>query len=103
MRDVEEHEIIAGNGKDVDAELEEKRKRRSFREETWFYYVRIVFLGFVSVLGLVVASSYVLHLILPESWRWLSSDQLSSLKDVTISIVTGALISQVTTYFLSKK
>lgn len=103
MRDVEEHEIIDGNGKDVDAELEEKRKRRSFSEETWFYYVRIIFLGFVSCLGLAIASSYILHLILSPSCHWLTQDQLANLKDLTISIVTGAIISQVTTYFLTKK
>lgn len=103
MRDLPVHEILEGNNQDVDSELEAKRKLRDFSEETWFYWVRVIALCLISLCGFAIVGTYILHLIFPEKWHWVTPSQLSSLKDLAITILTGAVISQATTYFLGKR
>ncbi len=84
-------------------QLKREQIQRDFREEGWFYWIRIGALLFIAVSGLLIVSSYILHLILPEKWHWLGSQQLQDAKGLAITIITGAIISQTTTYLLRKK
>lgn len=102
MRDVAEHEILDGNS-DVDSELDAKRKRRNYNEETWFYWVRVIALCLISLCGFAIVATYIWHLIISPSYHWVTPEQLANLKDLAITVITGAVISQTTTYFLRKK
>lgn len=92
-----------GNPPDSDPdEYSVERKKMSFKEERWFYFVRVGFLVVSSVLTFFVVVIYMWHLLGPSSYRWLCSDDLVKLKDLAITIIVGLLMSTTTTYFFKR-
>lgn len=55
----------------------------------------------VSAIALLV--SYVLNIVMPVSWRWLSSDDLSGIKDTVISLLSGLVMATALIYFLTRR
>ena len=78
--------------RDID-EFSAKRKVLSYKEERWFYNVRIGFLIFTSAASLIVVGIYMWHLVAPCSWCWLSDAGLVRLKDLALTIIVGAVSS----------
>lgn len=66
------------------------------------HWVSMGAIAILALLGFVLIVCYVLNLILPESHRWLSPDDLSTIKDVVISIIGGLLMSLAMKYTTSK-
>ena len=66
------------------------------------HWVSMGAIALLALLGFVLIVCYVLNLILPESHRWLSPDDLSTIKDVVISIIGGLLMSLAMKYTTSK-
>ena len=91
------------DAEDLDATLADQRKRRDFREENWFYRVRIGFLLGGAVAALVFIAVYLLHLLLPECLRWLSEPDVSRLEKAALTIIVGIVCSLATTYFFGRK
>lgn len=92
---------IADGSADPD-EYGKKRRSMHFKEEVWFYWVRVGFL-IVSALGcLAVVFVYMWHLIGPNSYRWLCDSDLTKLKELALTIIVGLLMSVTTTYFFKK-
>lgn len=73
-----------------------------FKEEYWFYCVRVGFLILSAFLSLAVVAVYMWHVIGPESLRWLCESDLTRLKDLAITIIVGLLMSTTTTYFFKR-
>ena len=48
---------------------------------------------FIAVVGGLIVTAYVINLVLPEKWRWLSPSDLDHLKDLTISILSGVAVN----------
>lgn len=93
----------AGSASDADVdEFQCARNKMSFKEEFWFYCVRVGFLLLSSFLSLAVVIVYMWHVIGPESLRWLCDSDLSRLKDLAITIIVGLLMSTTTTYFFKR-
>lgn len=88
---------------DVDEEIGQKRRKRDFQEETWFYRVRVGFLLTVSCACVGVVLCYLWHLVAPEHLRWLSPENISALKDLALSIIVGLSMTMLTTYFFKRK
>ena len=79
-----------------------KRRSMHFKEEVWFYWVRVGFL-IVSAFGsFSVVLVYMWHLIGPSSCRWLCENELTKLKELALTIIVGLLMSVTTTYFFKK-
>lgn len=55
----------------------------------------------VSAIALLV--SYVLNIVMPVSWRWLSPDDLSDIKDTVISLLSGLVMATALIYFLTRR
>ena len=91
------------DGNAEDKPYEKARAKLDFQETLWFYRVRISFLLSASVATFGVVLIYVLNLVLPEHWRWLNEQDMSLLKDLSISIVVGLLMSATTAYFFRRK
>lgn len=66
----------------------------------WIIPIAIVlaFAGFALVLSI-----YLLHLVLPNGWRWLSEDELNHIHSIVFSgVVGGAIAIFAKTYFLDE-
>lgn len=83
--------------RDADNELYEKLEAGAL------HWIKIVAILFIPVLAGACVLVYVLHILLPESCRWLCEDDLSALRSVSVSVLTGVLSSLVIGYFVPKK
>lgn len=84
---------------DPDSKLEKIHKQQ---ESGFFHWVKIIFMGLVVVLAGILIVTYFLHLVTPRSWHWLDTNQLGSLKDQFLSIVSGVVVGVVITYIKEK-
>lgn len=66
------------------------------------YSMRRKVSGFLTLCAGLVVSVYTLHLILPSEWRWLSPEQLSNIKDISLTVF-GSLAMSIGALFFSKK
>ena len=93
----------APGGDEIDKELDGNRKRMAFSEERWLYRVKITFIFCFSVMGMLAVAIFLFHLVAPESWRWLTENELSKIKELTLSIIVGLIMSSSTVYFFRRK
>ena len=78
--------------RDLAARGDARRKER-FRDIVAWCRVGAVLLGFGFTL--LLATSYVLHLTLPETAHWLGEDQLDETKSFVVGVVGALLLNQV--------
>lgn len=48
---------------------------------------------FIALVGVLIVGTYVLNLIFPACWRWLTPEELDRLKDLAISILSGVAVN----------
>ena len=82
----------AGELRDI-AQREEARRKERFRDIVARCRVGAVLLGFGFTV--LLATGYVLHLVLPEPWHWLAEDQLDEIKSFVVGVVGALLLNQV--------
>ena len=88
------------HGKDPDEEGAILIKKLEQREKRFVYSERLIILG--SLVGLAILIVYVLHLILPASWRWLTEVEVDTIKNISLSAFGGLIGTLATNYFLKK-
>ena len=87
-------EIEPGVDPDLIA-IEKETKKDEIRERTRLKkWILRIFTG----IGVIIIVTYVLHMVLPLSYRWLDPNEVSSIKDLAISISTGIIISFATKF-----
>ena len=88
------------HGKDPDEEgailIKKLEQRKTFCSE------RLIILSSLVVLCLAILIVYVLHLILPASWRWLTEVEVDTIKNISLSAFGGLIGTLATNYFLKK-
>jgi hypothetical protein len=72
------------------------------KEKVWLYRVRMSILGTTAVFTVVIVLVFLWNLIAPTSLRWLSIDDWERIKELSIAIIVGLLMSISTTYFFKK-
>ena len=82
------------DGKD---DLNDKRMEK--REYTVRHWVKLITIGILALLGGSIVVCYVLNLLIPMDWRWLSQNDMSSIKDLVTSIVAGLMMSLAIKFF----
>lgn len=82
------------DGKD---DLNDKRMEK--REYTVRHWVKLITIGILALLGGDIVVCYVLNLLIPMDWRWLSQNDMSSIKDLVTSIVAGLMMSLAIKFF----
>lgn len=89
---------------DCDAIADEdiERKMKSV-ERRAFHAVKLALIYVIPLMAFVIASVYVLNLILPADCRWLSVDDLGVLQGFVISVLSGVCTSLAVNYFYHKK
>lgn len=86
---------------DVDS-FKKLRNKMLFGEEKCLYWIRISFLIVSVVATFGIVGIYVWHLVAPLSYRWLLDNDLTKIKDLALTIITGIILSQTTSYFFKK-
>jgi len=88
---------------DVDEGLKKARAQLSFNEEQWLYRIRIILIGIMVLVTVAVLVIFLLHLVLPDSCRWLTAPEVEGIKGVAVTIAGGLIMSGATAYFFKKK
>lgn len=68
-------------------------------EEAAFHWVKMGCIYLVPILAASVIIVYVLNLLLPLEWRWLTPEDLSGIQNLAISIFSGVATSLSVNYF----
>jgi len=82
--------------KDLDQEIDN-------REKNWLSWIRIGLTVFVAVMTVAIIAIFLFHLIAPGAWRWLTPDDINTIKGLAITLVVGLVMSGVTAYFFKRK
>ena len=84
---------------DPDSSLDSKFRNG---ERKTFYYVRQAIWWILALCTLAIIITFVLHLVLPSSLRWLTHDELNDIKNFALTVTAGLLMS-IGTNIVSKK
>ncbi len=84
-----------------DGNADEEAHKRA--EAGALHWIKLVAILFIPALAGVCVLVYVLHMLLPESYRWLCDEDLSALRSLSISVLTGVLSSLAIGYFVQKR
>lgn len=87
-------EIEPGVDPDLIA-IEKETKKEEIRERN---RLKKWILRIFTCTGAVVVVTYIWHIIMPLSWRWLDPQEVTSIKDLALSISTGVIISFATKF-----
>jgi len=87
--------------KEDDWFAQDKKKQAHFREQRAKSLIHYLILGIIFLIGFCLAGALIvraLHLILPESWMWLTAAQIEVIDDIGKLTITGALGGLLTRY-----
>ena len=97
-----ESEIIPKNTPTDDEDFDNQIKKLELGENILKYSMRRKVAAFLTGCAAIILLVFTLHLIFPEKWRWLSTQELDSIKDIALTIF-GGLAMSIGTMFYSKK
>ena len=84
------------SGSDLDLrEAEREAQIKSIRVRT---QIKIGALVIFAAIGAGIVFTYVWHLVVGESFRWLSPKEVEAIKDLALSIATGVSLSLATKF-----
>lgn len=84
------------NNKDLDNELMNGEKKLIF-------VVKILGIIVSSLFLIAVFIIYMLHLILPENKRWLTTNDILEIKSIAVAVASGIFSSLASSYFFNSK
>lgn len=84
-------------------ELDIKRKKRSFSEENWLYWIRIAFMIVATIISFAIIIVLFWNILAPEDWRWLQETDIATLKNIATTIIVGLIMSFATAYLFRRK
>lgn len=67
------------------------------------HWLKLGAIGLLAIIGAVLVCCYVLNLVFPPCWRWLSPDDMAVIKDMVTSIIAGLLMSLAIQFFTKTK
>lgn len=73
-----------------------------FAETKLKFSIRRRVAGFLTLCAAAIMLVYLIHLLVPESWHWLTSAQLDRIESVSVTVF-GGLVMSIGTLFYSKK
>lgn len=93
---IQENQAISpdSRARELERELSEQHQRHQFAIRNAIHWI---YLGFLALLGSVVFTAVIIrsiHLLTPQAWHWLTSEQTQSIDKVFFSGVAGALIAR---------
>jgi hypothetical protein len=81
-----------------DPDLHEAQRVAQIKDIRVRSWIKIVALVVFTAIGAGIVFTYVWHLVVPESWRWLTAEEVDAIKDLALSIATGVSLSLATKY-----
>ena len=85
-----------------DEDFEKQLKELEYRETSLKFSMRRLVAGFLTCCAAVIMLVYLIHLLAPEKWHWLSQAQLDRIESVSVTVF-GGLVMSIGTLFYSKK
>lgn len=98
IQDTNEYDHV----KDPDEEGAKQLKKLKQREKRFFYFDRLIALNTIVILCLAIIVVFVLHLILPANYRWLTAEEIDTIKNISLSAVGGLIGTVATNHFMKK-
>ena len=100
-----DNEILSDSLKEVDSENADNDEwlRWQKDEHRAFHWVKMGCIYGVPILAAVVIVVYFSNLLLPCSYRWLSTGELSEIQSLVVSIISGVATSSAVNYFYKSK
>lgn len=78
------------------------RKRNESKELTILFQIKRIVIYLVSVELIVIFLVYVLHLIIPIKFRWLSIEEIEKIRSIAVSIIVGIMSSLIPMFFFKR-
>lgn len=78
------------------------RKRNESKELTILFQIKRIVIYLVSVALIVIFLVYVLHLIMPIKFRWLSIEEIEKIRSIAVSIIVGIMSSLIPMFFFKR-
>lgn len=97
-----ERQITPQDTPSDDDDFNNQLKKLEFGENILKYSMRRKVAAFLTGCAGSILLVFTLHLIIPKEWRWLSPEDLQSIKDVALTVF-GGLAMSIGTLFFSKK
>lgn len=69
-------------------------EKRNNREKNQFHWAKVIFIWVLAICGMFVLITVALHLILPNKWRWLDTNEITYLKGLFASGIGGAILAK---------
>jgi hypothetical protein len=69
-------------------------EKRNNREKNHVHWAKLLFIWGLAMSALAILIVIVLHLLLPTSWRWLSTEDIAYLKGLFVSGIGGAILTK---------
>lgn len=85
-----------------DDDFEKQLKKLELGETNLKYSMRRRVAGFLTLCAAAIMLVYLIHLLVPERWHWLTSAQLDRIESVSVTVF-GGLVMSIGTLFYSKK
>lgn len=97
-------EVLSDSTKEADSDDADGEWLRWQKDEgKAFHLVKMVSIYGLPLLTSAIVVVYFLNLLLPQSWRWLSPDELSGLQSLVVSVLSGVATSVAVNYFYKSK
>ena len=93
---------FAGSSGQDDTGYKQHIEKLDQQEATLKYLLRRWVAGFLTICTVVVLTVFVLHMVLPTQWRWLSPEEVAEIKSVALTVF-GGLAMSIGTLFYSRK
>lgn len=91
------------DNEDLDTKAKNEEKKQSINEKKFIFWVKILGIIVCSLFLIAVFIAYMLHLILPENKRWLTTNDILEIKSIAIAVASGIFSSLASSYFFNSK
>lgn len=81
-----------------DPDLREAERDAQIKDIKVRSRIKLTVLLVFTLIGAIIISVYVWHLVGPERWRWLEDHEITAIKDLALSIATGVSLSLATKF-----
>ncbi len=77
-------------------------RAQSIQQQKVIHIIKIGLFTIVPFSLVVIMLVYFLHMVLPNSWRWLKGNELTELKDIAMPIIVGVVSTFICNYLFKK-
>lgn len=77
-------------------------RAQSIQQQKVIHIIKIALFTIVPFSLVMIMLVYFLHMVLPDTWRWLTKNELMELKDIAMPIIVGVVSTFICNYLFKK-